>query len=139
MKIELVEIPGLPTGTQSTWKLRALVIDGKSLAIEALKQWKDSEKADYRKIMKTMAMAGQQHRVRDEKHVKKCSNPRYPETHELRAHKGHARLMFFYDGRFEMAIICTNGFFGKGSGSQKQDTAFKHCYELKQIYEITLR
>ncbi len=71
-------------------------------------------------------------RVRDEKLVTKCANPDYGDIHEARAHKGHARLMFFYSEREQAVIVCTNEFW-KGKGSQ--DAAFARCAKLKQIYE----
>jgi putative component of toxin-antitoxin plasmid stabilization module len=136
MKLELVEIPGLPDSTEAVWKIRALEVNGRSLAAEALLKWAKSEPGDYKKIMKAMRMAVQQHRVKNPNHVKPCANPNYSGVYELRADKGHARLMFFYDDRKAMAVICTNEFFGKGSSAQ-QDTAFKHCHEFKKIYEKT--
>jgi len=70
----------------------------------------------------------------DENKIKKNSNPKYGDVYEMRADKGHARLMFFYDIEEESIIICTNHFW-KGKGLQ--DTAFKKCAEFKELYLAT--
>lgn len=129
MKIELLEIPGLKESEQSTWKVRALAIDGEAPALKALRDWEESENADYKKIMKVMRIVGQMRRVHDEKKVKKSSNPKHEGAYEMRADKDHARLMFFYSD--DAVVVCTNSYW-KGKGSQ--DTAFRHCSELRHFY-----
>lgn len=132
MKVELLEIPGLAASDQTACRIRVLSIDGKSLALAALELWESAENADFKKIMKNIRILGQLGRdVRDEKRVKKCSNPSFDGTYEIRADKGSARLMFFFDDAEGLLVICTNDFW-KGSGNQ--DTAFKHCFEFRTIY-----
>jgi mRNA-degrading endonuclease RelE of RelBE toxin-antitoxin system len=130
VKLELLEIPGVEASHQTSWKIRALAIDGVSPALEALLAWEKSEKADYKKIMKVMRIVGQSDRVRDEKHVKKSSNADHENVYEMRAHRGHARLMFFYSEEDEAVVVCTTSYW-KGKGDQ--DTAFRQCSRLKQL------
>jgi hypothetical protein len=133
VKIELVEIPSVRPEEQSRWKVRALSLDGHSPALVALHEWQKKEFADFKKIMKVMRMVGGMHRVPDQNKVKRCENPAYGEIYEMRAHKGHARLMFFYSEREDAAVVvCTNDYW-KEKGSQ--DAAFARCAKLKQIYE----
>jgi hypothetical protein len=132
MDVRLLEIPGLAAQDQGACKIRVLAVNGTSLALEGLAAWEDREPADFKKIMKVMRMLGNHGRhLRDEDKVKKCANTAYGDVYEMRADKGKARLMFFYDDENEVLVICTN-YFWKGSGSQ--DTAFKHCAELKKVY-----
>jgi len=70
--------------------------------------------------------------VTDEKLVTKCANPNHGNVYEARAHKGKARLMFFYSEEEEAVIVCTNPFW-KGQGNQ--DGAFSTCAKLKSIFE----
>lgn len=131
MGFELLEIPGLKASEQTRWKIRALALDGRSPALGALLEWQESEKADFKKIMKVLRMLGQVPRVHDEKKVKKSSNPDHEGTYEARADKGHARLMFFYCEEDESLVICTNHYW-KGRGNQNM--AFKQCSDLRTLY-----
>ncbi|MFP4166929.1 MAG: type II toxin-antitoxin system RelE/ParE family toxin [Opitutales bacterium] len=101
--------------------------------MEALADWSQHQKKDFKKIAKVIERVGQAHRVRDEKHVKKSRNPKHENVYEIRADKGHARLMFFYDDDAETAVfVCTNPCW-KGSGNQ--DQAFETCNQMKLAYE----
>ncbi|MCC5843594.1 MAG: hypothetical protein JJU05_05020 [Verrucomicrobia bacterium] len=135
MKLILRQIPGLVDEPSSVWKVRALAIDDKCPVIEELLKWKQSEPAEFNKILKAMKVAAATRQVRDPKKVKACANPAYKGTYEFRAHKGQARVMFFYHEEEESLIVCTVPFFGKGGSAQKQDTAFKQCHELKTHFE----
>lgn len=137
MQVHLREVPGIddhPSG----WKIRLLEIDGKSPAQVALLEWKRNSPADFKKVMKVMRLqAGQKERLKDEKHVKKSAVPAHGDVYEIRADKGHARLMFFYCTVEDTIVICTNGFW-KGKGDQSH--AFAICAKFKALYErrITL-
>jgi hypothetical protein len=133
MKVELQEIPGLTDAEQTEWKVRALVINGKNPVTTALAQWQKAHPKDHKAIMKVMRLAAQQHRVRNEKHVKASSNKKHGNNaYEMIAYTGIARLMFFYDEEAEAMIICTNEF-EKGRGND-QDAAFARCAALRDVY-----
>lgn len=131
MPIVLEEIPGLTPGDQTCWQVRALAIDDRSPALAALDNWAQSAPADYKKILKVLRIVGQFRRVTDETKVTKCANPDIGDVYEIRAHKGHARLFFFYSDKGEAVIVCTNAFW-KGKGSQQQ--AFATCAKFRDIY-----
>lgn len=132
MTIDLVEFPGLDLPVGARWAIQALRINGKSPALAAILDWKRHRPADYRKIIKVMALVATKQRVTDEKHVKKTSKPQHHgEIYEMRAHRGQARLFFFYDNNKEAVVVCTNEYI-KGKGSQ--DSAFQRCANLRKIY-----
>lgn len=119
------------------WKLRVLTLEKngtkKSPALEALADWSKNQQKDFKKISKVIQRVGQTQRVRDEKHVKKSSNPKHENVYEIRADKGHARLMFFYSEHEKTAVfVCTNPYW-KNQGSQ--DQAFETCDKLRRLYE----
>lgn len=119
------------------WKLRVLTLEKnnvkKSPALEALVDWSQNQEPDFKKIKKVIQLVGQTHRVRNEKHVKKSNHPKHDNVYEIRADKGHARLMFFYSEDEGTAIFtCTNPYW-KGEGSQ--DQAFETCNKLRLAYE----
>jgi len=60
MKLELVEIPGLEQRFETEWRVRALVVDGKSPVLAALARWHSRNTDDYKAIMKVMRLAAQQ-------------------------------------------------------------------------------
>ena len=119
------------------WKLRVLTLekDGikKSPALEALADWSQNQKADFKKIKKVIQIVGQTHRVHDKKHVKKSSNLKHENVYEMRAHRGLARMMFFYSEDEGTAIfVCTNKFW---KTDDNQDQAFDACNNFRIAYE----
>ncbi len=131
MRVELVEILGVETQHQTKWKVRALVVDGRDPVRAALVRWQREHPDDYKAIMKAMRMAGQQHRLHNQKLVKKSSNPKHGNAYEFIAYTGVARLMFFYDEGSESLIVCTNDF-EKSRGDQS--AAFLLCTQYRDLY-----
>jgi hypothetical protein len=129
--IELLKIEGLNDSHQSVWQVRALAINGRSPVLTELLAWQKDSAADYRKIMKVLRIVGQFPRLTDSKKVKKSSNPKHHNIYEMRADKGHARLMFFYSEDDEAVIVCTTPYW-KGRGNQAN--AFNQCAALQAIY-----
>lgn len=90
--------------------------------------------------MKALQYVGTTERkfITNQKYVKKCDNPDYGDVYEFRADKGKPRLFFFYDSANAQIVICTNAHIksdaarGKSGG---QDSAFRLCAEMKEIYE----
>lgn len=137
MKFELKEVDGLSESDQTHWKIRILTVnqngETKSPAMDSLEEWSKNQKADFNKIIKVMKRVGQTTRVKDPKHVKKSTNEKHEDVYEMRADKGHARLMFFYSQKNKTAVaVCTNPFW-KGKGDQNQ--AFEICDQMRKIYE----
>ena len=128
MKVETVEIPGVESHPSDYWKIRALQIDGTSIAINALLEMAPGE---FRKILKSIRLAAASRYVRSPNHVKRCGDPNYRDAYEFRAHRGNSRLMFFYDETDGNVIVCTNHL-SKASGNQ--NNAFKICHDLCVYY-----
>ena len=123
--------------THWKWKLRVLTLEKngikKSPALEALVDWSKNQKKDFNKIAKVIERVGQNHRVRDEKHVKKSKNSEHENVYEMRAHRGLARMMFFYSEDEGTAIfVCTNKFW---KTDDNQDQAFEACNKFRIAYE----
>jgi mRNA-degrading endonuclease RelE of RelBE toxin-antitoxin system len=133
MKLNLIEIPELNLPASDSGKIKALQVENKSPALEALLTWKREAPIDYKKILKVMKLLAGRGRVTDEKHVKKTAKPKqHGDVYEMRAHRGKARLFFFYDTIDESIVICTNAF-DKGKGDQ--NAAFERCGKFKTLYE----
>lgn len=135
MRISLADIPGIDLGSHMRWRVVALELDGKSPVLAGLLEWKRNNEADYKKIMKVMRIAAQMERVRDPNHVKKSDNPDHKGVYEMRAHKGSARVMFFYSERDRAVIVCTNPYFKSKPSQSEQDNAFALCARMKALYE----
>ncbi|RFC52006.1 MAG: Phage derived protein Gp49-like (DUF891) [Verrucomicrobia bacterium] len=135
MAVELIQIPGITNQHQTRWLVRVLQINGHDLVLGSLADWARNSSGDYKKIMKVLQMIGQVDRIRDEKHVKKSDNPKHDKVYEIRAHKGSARLMFFYSEKNRSVVICTNSYWKAKDSKKEQDQAFETCHKLKQIYE----
>ncbi len=135
MAVELIQIPGVTNQHQTRWLVRVLLINDRDLVLGDLAKWQRESPGDYKKIMKVLQMIGQVDRIRDEKHVKKSENPKHDKVYEIRAHKGSARLMFFYCEKNQSAVICTNTYWKAKDSKKEQDQAFENCHKLKQIYD----
>ena len=135
MAVELIQIPGVTNHQQLVWQIRVLQINNRDLVLGPLAEWERKSPGDYKKIMKVLSIIGQVDRIRDEKKVKKSSNPKHDGVYEIRADKGSARLMFFYCEKNQAAVICTNTYWKTKSSRKEQDQAFENCHQLKQIYE----
>lgn len=135
MDIQLIQIPGVTNQQQTRWLVRVLQINQRDLVFGSLAEWERKSPGDYKKIMKVLQMIGQLDRIRDEKHVKKSDNPKHDGVYEIRAHKGSARLMFFYSEKAQAAVICTNAYWKAKDSKKEQEQAFETCHKLKQIYE----
>ena len=135
MNVELVQIRGVNNHQQIVWQIRVLQINGRDLVLGSLTEWQRKSPGDYKKIMKVLSIIGQVDRIRDEKKVKKSSNPKHDGVYEIRADKGSARLMFFYCEKTHAAVICTNTYWKSKDSKKEQDQAFETCHKLKQYYE----
>lgn len=135
MSVKLIDIPCITLHDQTVWKVRVLQINGRDLVLPELLEWSKKLPDDYKKIMKVLKMVGQQIRIRDEKKVKKSKNPKHDGVYEIRADKGHARLMFFYDDKSQSVVVCTNTYWKSKSSQKEQENAFDQCNRLKKHYE----
>ncbi len=140
MQFSLKKVPAFNESFQTHWKVRALVIENQnqksSPALEALEQWSKKEKADFNKILKAMKRVAQTTHVQDPKHVKRSTDPKHENVYEMRAHRGNARLMFFYSEKDQTAVVvCTNSFW---KGKANQNTAFETCDQLRRAYEAQI-
>ena len=135
MAIELIQFPGVTNHQQLVWQIRVLQVNGRNAVLGPLAGWQRKSPGDYKKIMKVLSIIGQVDRIRNDKKVKKSSNPKHDGVYEIRADKGSARLMFFYCEKTQAAVICTNTYWKTKSSKKEQDQAFETCHKLKQIYE----
>lgn len=138
MTIRLVDIPGLEAEDQLQHRIRAVEINGRSPALDALLKWHRKHKDDFKKIMKVMRMVGQTKRVIDQKHVKKNKDKKaqqqYGDLYEMRADKGGARLMFFYTPDAEEVIVCANPYWKAKPSPAEQNQSFETCGKIKELY-----
>lgn len=121
-------------------RVKALELEGKSPALEALLKWKRNCPADWKKLMKAIRYVGTNERrnIINPKYVKKCDNPDYGDVYEARADKRKPRIFFFYDANDETVVICTNAYEKDDSQRGKtggQDAAFELCGKMKAVYE----
>lgn len=128
--LELSDIPDMEAAWEESHSIRALVINGKSPVLDHLADLKRNALADYKKIIKVMERVARLGRVIDEKHVKQDAEKRG--IYEMRAHKGHARVLFFYDEDTNQTVICTLGYW-KGRGDQSK--AFDLAVRMMEIWK----
>lgn len=57
MKLTLADIPSLDLSPNANWQVKALVVDGRSPAIEALASWHSFRPHDNKRILKAIRIA----------------------------------------------------------------------------------
>jgi len=131
MRVELVDIEDVKEEWQTAHRVKALAVNGRSPALDALADWKKNQRADYKKIVKALRLAAANDRVLNENHVKWSPDQG---VGEMRAHRGHARLFFFYTEDEEEIVVCTNAYWKAKPSRAEQDTEFRRCAQFKRIY-----
>lgn len=128
MKIWLANLELVPDSPANSWKIRALMLDNKSFALDAIRQWKGNVAAGLSMIQTSLRnIACTRGHCADPYHAKQSEG--YPGAWEAMAYTKKARLMFFYSDK-ENLVICTNGML-KGDNQNK---AFKTCLQLREQY-----
>jgi len=111
-------------------RVRAMEVDGRSLAVAALHDVVRHHHDDYRKVMKVLRLVAGCDRVRNENHVKRGA--KWPDIYEIRG--GMVRLFFFYTPDLEEIVVCTNAYWKTKPGRKEQDTAFAICARFRDLY-----
>src|SRR5690606_13443985 len=116
---------------QSCWKVKAIATidaDGNisSRVLETMLQWKQSNREDWDRIIKSLRyVAGNQ---RHENSSQVINDRRKRGVFEIRANRSVCRLISFYDTTHEAVIICAFHYSkGKGHHDRAQDAAFATC------------
>lgn len=134
MKIALVDITCVKREWQTEHRIKALSIDERSPALDALAEWSRDNQRDFKRLMRSIKLVCENKRVRNPKYIKKSDNAAHGDVYEIRADKGMPRLFCFYSGGTSEIVICTHGW-GKKASRAQQDGEFTKCARLKAIYE----
>jgi hypothetical protein len=70
--------------------------------------------------------------VRSSNHVGRAQG--YDGIYYMRAHRGHARVNFFYDNGSGEVVICTNAYWKAKPSRSEQNKSFGICANLREIY-----
>ena len=131
MAIELVDIIHKPEWERAH-QIRAIEIDGRCRVAVELADLARYDAADFAKIMKVVRMVAEQERVTNTNHVKRGRG--YPDIYEMRAHRGHARLYFFYTPAHKEVVVCTNSYWKTKPSANEENEAFQRVDRLRQRY-----
>ena len=139
MSFKLENILGLSEEDQSVHKIKTLAFNGRNAVKVALLKWKRDCPVDFKKIMKAIHYAGKHEKkyLINTNYVERCDHSKYGEIYEFRNNKCPLRLMFFFDAN-DTLIICTNDYRksdAKRTKSGGQDTAFKRCAQIRDLYK----
>lgn len=134
MNVVLADITCVKREWQTVHRIKALEIDGRSPALDALADWSRNNQRDFKRLMRSIKLVCQNKRVLNPKYVKKSNNPKHGDVYEIRADKGLPRLFSFYRQGSDEIVICTHGW-GKKSSREQQDAEFAKCSRLKTLYE----
>jgi hypothetical protein len=132
MNIKLIYIPYIKSEWQTIHKIKALEINGKAPIIDELSKWEKGSLAEFKKIIKVMRLVASNKRVRNENHVKRAK--RYEDMFYMRAHKGSARVNFFYTKDDEEVVVCTSSYWKTKKSKAEQNRALKTAKDLKELF-----
>ena len=130
MKIELIDISDLAKGDRSGHlrNLHALVLNGKSEALNGIKELKRNHPEDYKKIRRTARYVLCSSHLINPNRVKESNQ--HQGIYEMRG--GQARLFFFFDN--DQIVICTNLYWKTKGSKREQNRAFERCALLRDAY-----
>lgn len=137
-RLTLVDIPEISSDDQTCWKVKAIAtIDAEgnisSKVLETMLQWKQSNREDWDRIIKSLRyVSGNK---RHENKSKVINDRRKQGVFEIRANRCVCRLISFYDTTREAVVICAFPYSkGKGHHERDQDAAFAKCATIKTAY-----
>ena len=133
MTVKLVDIACIPADWQTVHRIKALEINGRSPALDALADWQQQNDRDFKRLMRSIKLLCMNKRVENPKHMKK-GDGQQADVYEIRADKGLPRLFCFFTKGCEEIVICTHGW-GKKSSRKQQDAEFEKCSRFKTLYE----
>jgi len=136
MNIRLVDIIHKPEW-ERTHPIRAIEVDGRCRVAEDLAELSRYDLGDFKKIMKVIRLVGERERVLNEKHV--VRGKKHTEIYEMRAHRGHARLYFFYTPDQREVVVCTNSYWKTKPSFREQNESFERAERLRQRYLESLQ
>ena len=135
MRIELHYLEDVDERWETAHRIRVLVLDGKSPALKELNDLKSRHREDYDRLLQTIRLVAERHRVFNENRVKK--GRKYPEIYEMRG--GHARLFFFYTSDTQEIVVCASGYWKTKPSAEEQNLAFARANRLRSAYVEGLR
>lgn len=126
--IQLIPIEGVGGVAH---EVRALCIDGKAPALEALEKWRRSSPGDHKQIMATMRMVANLKRLRGSSRVSKDTT-KGSCLYEMKG--GRGRVFFFYTDDDEV-VVCLSEYWKTDSSPKKQAKAFARARKLYERFE----
>jgi phage-related protein len=129
MAVSLVEIPGFLPEWEVVYRVRALKVNDRALALKALRDLQAHHPEDYAKLMATMTVVARHERVRDPWLVRK--DAKGGEVYEMKG--GHARLFYFY-APDDSIVVCTHHYWKAKPSQREQDAQFRKCARLREMY-----
>ena len=132
MKMKLVDIPNVPEAWKTFHTIKALSVEERNEVLSTLASWRIAQEAEYKKILYSIHLACSNKRLRSPKHVVPDKKKR--PVFELRANKGNARIMFFYEKDSD-DIVCTNIYWKTSDDEKHQGRAFDRADNLRMDWE----
>lgn len=133
MKVELREVPDVPAAWQTTHRVRALAVNGRAEAVDALAEWRTRGGGDYGKIVESLRQAAGKRRVSNPDRVKR--DRKRSGVFELRAPRGNARLFYFYSPDANEIIVLTNAYWKTKPSEAEQERAFERARRLMELHK----
>lgn len=141
MNIDLVKLSGFAEELGVVRKMRAVCFEERSPINAKLLEWSISEKADYNKVMASLAYAGTTYLpYLDRKKVARddagetpdraCAATKCP-IYEARAAKGSARIFFYHSPGPVAVAVCVHWMWKVASSRREQEREFETARRIR--------
>lgn len=116
MGIRLVDIVGVDPSWETSHRVKALEVEGRSFALAGLANLKKKDPAEHSRLMRPIKLVAGTKRLMGTPHVK--ADAQGKGVYEMRAQ--YARLFFFYTSDTDEIVVCTH-LYEKTDSKQKQN------------------
>lgn len=131
--LRLGEIPGFAPGDGPARRIRALLLNDRSDALDSLDEWRRSSPMEAKKLFQLLAKIAASGRLPELATIKKVGRK---QLIQIDGHK-NARLYCFEDG--PTLVICVSGFWvGRGNKKTHQDEAIHDAERLMGLWKNAL-
>lgn len=140
-KFKIVPVIGVKEEWQTIHRIYALEINGKCYVNDFILDVRNKDKNEYKKIIKVIKLLTTEKRIKNPNHIKSCNNRKYKDIYEIRAHRGHSRISFFYEytENENEDLICVLTFWkSEKSDIVKQNDFFEKTFKIMQEYKSSL-
>lgn len=128
MTVQLVETPDVQPGWEVVYRIRALEVGGRAVAVADLLDLRKKHYEDYRRLLAAIRWVAGNRRSEHPSRARK--DARGEDVYEMKG--GPSRL--FFNAPNEAIVICTHHYWKAKPSKKEQDAEFRRCARFRKLY-----